>query len=91
MATNAMLARILGLPESTSEEVLTSALAELAQRSGPAPTSTPELADTPAGRFHQLAELRARAEGCSLTDAYSAQAISTPELWADVRNEQPRY
>jgi hypothetical protein len=57
----------------------------------PRPAPVPKLADTPAGRFHQLAELRARIEGCSLTEAYSRQSESTPELWADVRNDQPRY
>lgn len=48
------------------------------------------LPDTPGDRFHQLAELRSRAEGSSLADAYSRQSASTPELWDDVRNAQPR-
>lgn len=49
------------------------------------------LQETPGDAFHRLAELRARAEGCSLAEAYSRQSESTPELWADVRNDQPRY
>ena len=56
-----------------------------------APAEVPKLVDTPAGRFHQLAELRARVEGLSLVEAYSRQSESTPELWDDVRNDQPRY
>lgn len=40
--------------------------------------------------FHRLAELRARAEGIDLREAYRRQSMSTPELWADVRNAAPR-
>jgi hypothetical protein len=96
MATNAMLARVLGFPEGTSEDVLTGALAERvrsARRSAATASAghVADLGDTPGDRFHRLAELRARAEGCSLAEAYSRQASSTPELYDDVRNAQPRY
>jgi hypothetical protein len=46
--------------------------------------------ETPGDAFHRLAELRAQAEGCSLVEAYQRQSISTPELWADVRDRAPR-
>jgi hypothetical protein len=46
--------------------------------------------ETPGDAFHRLAELRSRVESISLADAYSRQSESTPELWDDVRNVQPR-
>jgi hypothetical protein len=45
--------------------------------------------ETPRDAFHRLAELRSRAEGISLADAYVKQSESTPKLWADVRNAAP--
>jgi len=47
--------------------------------------------ENPGDAFHRLAELRSRAEGCSLAEAYRRQSMSTPELWTDVRNAAPRW
>jgi hypothetical protein len=46
--------------------------------------------ESPGEAFHRLAELRSRAEGVSLAEAYRRQSASTPELWEDVRNAAPR-
>jgi hypothetical protein len=48
------------------------------------------LQDTLDHRFHKLAELRSRAEGVDLSEAYRRQSMSTPELWAHIRNAAPR-
>lgn len=93
-------------PEPGWREVKPAALPESAVRSTPEPSrlslsdliaamstalgEASPLRESPGDAFHRLAELRARAEGCSLTEAYSRQSESTPELWADVRNAAPR-
>ena len=46
--------------------------------------------ESPGDAFHRLAELRSRAEGVSLAEAYRRQSVSTPKLWEDVRNAAPR-
>lgn len=49
------------------------------------------LQETPFEAFLRLAELRAKAEGITYSEACSRQGTSTPELWQAVRDDQPRY